>query len=574
MKKLYFKIFLLLLCYNQLTAQNNVGIGTSSPDASAKLDVNTAADPANGKKGLLIPSVTTTERDAIPSPAVGLQVFNSTVGTHQWWNGTCWLPIGSSTCSDFSLSAAPTSGCIIFNPNTTLTTTISVNLVSGSSIPVSMGVSHNMTGSGASAVLTNSVVNVGGSTTLTISPSNTPTGSYTVTITGIQGTVTKSVTYTVNIVGTHTTSLSSSSQNLTQLPNAAGGNSGVNTITTTLTLASSNTPCTSIGTSNTTSTVSFVGLPSTIAGAWNTTTPSVGGTATATFTVTACTPLGTYPITLRSIWNGQTVDKTYTITVVKAITTVGAGNNNNIFTLLGGATNCNCGSGTSQLRVNVSIGGDQAATTASAAPALQTGGFQSGAGVDITFNADAYGFGGQGGQGQGSGNCQAGFNGGDAFLINGNTGSTFTVNINGRKLYGGGGGGAGGRGNNDCCGCGAAGGGGGGGAGSNANGGNRSGGSGSSNGSPGSGGAGGGGGAGGSGYGGGIACNCARNGGAGGAYGCNGGTSTSCGGAGGTCSAGSAGAGIRKTGGTATYSGGTIDVSACGTGNVRGNNVP
>lgn len=85
MKKLYFKIFLLLLCYNQLTAQNNVGIGTSSPDASAKLDVNTAADGANAKKGFLTPQISlSSTADGTPfsslspvGPAPGLLVYNT-----------------------------------------------------------------------------------------------------------------------------------------------------------------------------------------------------------------------------------------------------------------------------------------------------------------------------------------------------------------------------------------------------------------------------------------------------------------------------------------------------------------
>lgn len=53
-----------------LNAQDNVGIGTNTPDPSSKLDV-TAND-----KGVLIPRLTTTQRVAIPSPANGLLVFD------------------------------------------------------------------------------------------------------------------------------------------------------------------------------------------------------------------------------------------------------------------------------------------------------------------------------------------------------------------------------------------------------------------------------------------------------------------------------------------------------------------
>ncbi len=52
-------------------AQNNVGIGTATPDASAKLDIS-ATD-----KGLLIPRLTLAQRSAIASPATGLLIYQS-----------------------------------------------------------------------------------------------------------------------------------------------------------------------------------------------------------------------------------------------------------------------------------------------------------------------------------------------------------------------------------------------------------------------------------------------------------------------------------------------------------------
>jgi hypothetical protein len=52
-----------------LSAQN-VGIGTTTPNASAALHVNSTT------KGLLLPSMTTTQRNAIVSPAEGLLIYN------------------------------------------------------------------------------------------------------------------------------------------------------------------------------------------------------------------------------------------------------------------------------------------------------------------------------------------------------------------------------------------------------------------------------------------------------------------------------------------------------------------
>jgi hypothetical protein len=49
----------------------SVGIGTASPTASALLDVSSTT------KGVLIPRMTTTQRNAISSPAIGLQIYNT-----------------------------------------------------------------------------------------------------------------------------------------------------------------------------------------------------------------------------------------------------------------------------------------------------------------------------------------------------------------------------------------------------------------------------------------------------------------------------------------------------------------
>lgn len=68
-----------------LQAQN-VGINASgsNPDASAMLDV------VSTTKGMLIPRMTTAQRNAIVSPATGLLVFDSSVGSFWFYNGSAW----------------------------------------------------------------------------------------------------------------------------------------------------------------------------------------------------------------------------------------------------------------------------------------------------------------------------------------------------------------------------------------------------------------------------------------------------------------------------------------------------
>jgi hypothetical protein len=61
-----------------------VGIGTTSPDASSILDLTSTT------QGALLPRMTTTERDAIPSPATGLLIFNTTTKKLDYYSGTAW----------------------------------------------------------------------------------------------------------------------------------------------------------------------------------------------------------------------------------------------------------------------------------------------------------------------------------------------------------------------------------------------------------------------------------------------------------------------------------------------------
>lgn len=77
----------LVLISNYLIAQQNVGVGTTTPHSSAKLDIS-----ANDK-GVLIPRLTTAQRIAITGPAVGLMVFDTDVNCFFFYNGTAWASL-------------------------------------------------------------------------------------------------------------------------------------------------------------------------------------------------------------------------------------------------------------------------------------------------------------------------------------------------------------------------------------------------------------------------------------------------------------------------------------------------
>jgi len=68
----------------------NIGIGTVSPNASSLLDVSSTT------KGVLLPRMTTTQVNAISSPANGLTVYNTTLNTLCFYNGTSWQKVTSA----------------------------------------------------------------------------------------------------------------------------------------------------------------------------------------------------------------------------------------------------------------------------------------------------------------------------------------------------------------------------------------------------------------------------------------------------------------------------------------------
>lgn len=95
---------LMMLPFSGQGFAQSVGVFTKNPDASAALDVDVSALPANGKKGILLPRVQLTgknDQTTIPSPAVGLVVYNlqdNGTGDNQvehdmfyFWDGTKWL---------------------------------------------------------------------------------------------------------------------------------------------------------------------------------------------------------------------------------------------------------------------------------------------------------------------------------------------------------------------------------------------------------------------------------------------------------------------------------------------------
>ncbi|HYK47455.1 MAG TPA: hypothetical protein VEV83_19900 [Parafilimonas sp.] len=80
------------LAWSKMDAQNTfpstgaAGIGTTTPNASSLLEIKSTT------KGMLIPRMTLTQRNAIATPATGLLTYqtNSTPGFY-YYSGTAWM---------------------------------------------------------------------------------------------------------------------------------------------------------------------------------------------------------------------------------------------------------------------------------------------------------------------------------------------------------------------------------------------------------------------------------------------------------------------------------------------------
>ena len=135
MKKLIL-LFFVIISLSELNAQT--GIGTTTPHASAKLEVNAT------NKGFLPPRVTltsVTDAATIPSPATGLLVYN--VGSaglqagYYYWNGSSWSTIATVASPDQSVDYIQAS--LSANQSLSSAGNISFNLSSGAGIVLNSG---------------------------------------------------------------------------------------------------------------------------------------------------------------------------------------------------------------------------------------------------------------------------------------------------------------------------------------------------------------------------------------------------------------------------------------------------
>jgi hypothetical protein len=97
---------------NVYNTSGNVGIGTATPNASSLLDVSSTT------RGILIPRMTESQRNAIPSPPTGLLIFQTDASTgFYYYNGSSWMSI-----SEPNWTSAGTIQSVGWNATTTIPT--------------------------------------------------------------------------------------------------------------------------------------------------------------------------------------------------------------------------------------------------------------------------------------------------------------------------------------------------------------------------------------------------------------------------------------------------------------------
>lgn len=106
-------LFIFLLSASIVSAQ--YGIGTDNPSSSAALDISST----NG--GILVPRMTSTQRDAITSPSNALLIFNITNNTFEVFKSTCncWVTItdnGNTPASNL-VNTAPVASSVRYSGN-------------------------------------------------------------------------------------------------------------------------------------------------------------------------------------------------------------------------------------------------------------------------------------------------------------------------------------------------------------------------------------------------------------------------------------------------------------------------
>ena len=99
MKKIFFLLVFLYLGLTAFSQSVSINEDGSAANASAILDVKSTS------KGMLVPRVTSAQRQAISNPATGLMVYDTDENTFYFYNGSAWVALTDTTLNEAEVDA-------------------------------------------------------------------------------------------------------------------------------------------------------------------------------------------------------------------------------------------------------------------------------------------------------------------------------------------------------------------------------------------------------------------------------------------------------------------------------------
>ncbi len=130
-----------------IDSDGSVIIGSGAPAASALLDISSTS------KGLLIPRMTAAQRNAIASPAAGLQIYNTDDNELNYYDGDSWEPLGGGDVG--AVTSVGATAPIVSSGGTTPSLSLNVGNgleVSSNNLVAKAGTGITVTGSGINVV--------------------------------------------------------------------------------------------------------------------------------------------------------------------------------------------------------------------------------------------------------------------------------------------------------------------------------------------------------------------------------------------------------------------------------------
>lgn len=121
-----------------ITANGSIGIGVVSPNASALVDMTSTT------QGFLAPRHTTTEMNAVSSPATGLEVYNTDALMNLSYNGSAFKSSGVVSGTKTATGTATTTFTVTFG-GTQPNTTYKVNVTPSNSLSAALFYVNNKT---------------------------------------------------------------------------------------------------------------------------------------------------------------------------------------------------------------------------------------------------------------------------------------------------------------------------------------------------------------------------------------------------------------------------------------------